>query len=96
MKVGFIGLGTMGGPMALNCRTKGGFEMIVHDLRRETSLPHVDAGASWSDDVGTLAKAADVVLTSLPGPKEAEAVAQPAMEDFGHRLLRRSELADHG
>ncbi len=74
MKIGFIGLGTMGGPMALNCRTKGGFEMIVHDLRREASLPHVDAGARWSDDVASLAKEVDVVLTSLPGPREAESV----------------------
>jgi len=74
MKVGFIGLGTMGGPMALNCRNKGGFEMIVHDLRREASLPHVDAGARWSDDVASLAKEVDVVLTSLPGPREAESV----------------------
>jgi 3-hydroxyisobutyrate dehydrogenase len=76
MKVGFIGLGTMGGPMALNARTKGGFEMIVHDLRREASLPHVDAGARWADDVASLAREADVVLTSLPGPKEAEAVGE--------------------
>jgi 3-hydroxyisobutyrate dehydrogenase len=76
MKVGFIGLGTMGGPMALNARTKGGFEMIVHDLRREASLPHVDAGARWSDDVAGLAREADIVLTSLPGPREAEAVGE--------------------
>ena len=82
MKIGFIGLGTMGGPMALNCRNKGGFEMIVHDLRREASLPHVDAGASWADDVATLAKQADVVLTSLPGPKEAEAVGDVLMTNM--------------
>jgi len=60
--------------MALNARTKGRFEMVVHDLRREASLPHVEAGAQWSDDIASLAKQVDVVLTSLPGPKEAEAV----------------------
>jgi 3-hydroxyisobutyrate dehydrogenase len=60
--------------MALNCRNKGGFEMVVHDLRREASLPHVDAGARWSDEVASLAKEVDVVLTSLPGPREAESV----------------------
>jgi len=76
MKVGFIGLGTMGGHMAFNARTKGGFEMVVHDLRREASLRHVEAGAVWADDVATLAREADVVLTSLPGPKEAESVGQ--------------------
>jgi len=76
MKVGFIGLGTMGGHMAFNARTKGGFEMIVHDLRREASLRHVECGAVWADDVATLAREADVVLTSLPGPKEAESVGE--------------------
>jgi len=79
MKVGFIGLGTMGGPMALNARVKGGFEMIVHDLRREASLKHVEAGARWADDIASLAREADIVLTSLPGPKEVEAVGEVLM-----------------
>mgnify|MGYP003383162726 CR=1 FL=1 len=75
MKVGFIGLGTMGGHMAFNCRTKGKFDMVVHDLRREASLRVVEAGAVWADDIATLARECDVVLTSLPGPKEAQAVS---------------------
>ena len=37
MRVGFIGLGTMGGSMALNAQ-KGGHEMVVHDLRREAAI----------------------------------------------------------
>lgn len=74
MKVGFIGLGTMGGHMAFNCRTKGKFDMVVHDLRREASLRVVEAGAVWADDIATLARECDVVLTSLPGPKEAQVV----------------------
>ena len=75
MKVGFIGLGTMGGGMALNA-IKGGHEVTVHDLRRETAKPHLDAGAKWGDSVRAAAEGADVVLTSLPGPKEAEAVGE--------------------
>jgi 3-hydroxyisobutyrate dehydrogenase len=82
MKVGFIGLGTMGGPMALNACTKGGFEMVVHDLRREASLKHVEAGARWADDVASLAREVDIVLTSLPGPKEAETVGEVLMENL--------------
>ena len=82
MKVGFIGLGTMGGPMALNARKKGGFEMIVHDLRREAALPHVDAGARWADDVASLAREADIVLTSLPGPREVEEVAEALLANM--------------
>jgi len=74
MRVGFIGLGTMGSWMALNAR-KGGFEMVVHDLRRDSAAPHIAAGAKWVDSVEALGREADVVLTSLPGPREVEAVA---------------------
>ena len=74
MIVGFIGLGTMGGHMALNVR-KAGFDVIVHDLRRETADRHVEAGCTWVDSIGQVAEKADILFTSLPGPKEIEAVA---------------------
>jgi 3-hydroxyisobutyrate dehydrogenase len=79
MRVGFIGLGTMGGPMALNAM-KGGFSLLVHDLRREVATEHLKGGASWAENLGDLARSADVVLTSLPGPREVEAVAEPLFE----------------
>lgn len=79
MKVGFIGLGTMGGPMALNVRAAG-HALVVHDLRREAAAPHLQAGATWAEGPRTLAREADVVLTSLPGPREAEAVAEELLE----------------
>ena len=75
MKVGFIGLGTMGASMALNTRTKG-YEMIVNDLRREAAAPHIKAGATWADSARKVAETADVVFTSLPGPPEVESVAE--------------------
>ena len=74
MKVGFIGLGTMGSSMAYNC-LQGGNEMVVHDIRREAATPHLEAGAVWADSPREVAEAADVVFTSLPGPVEVEAVA---------------------
>ena len=74
MKVGFIGLGTMGASMAYNC-LQGGNEMIVHDIRREAATPHLEAGAVWADTPREVAEAAEVVFTSLPGPTEVEAVA---------------------
>src|SRR5688572_24459291 len=76
MKVGCIGLGTMGASMAMNARTKGGFEMIVHDLRRDAAGPHLEHGAKWASSAREVAEAADVVFTSLPGPKEVQAVAE--------------------
>lgn len=74
MKVGFIGLGTMGSSMALNA-IKGGHELVVNDIRRAAASPHVAAGAKWADTPRQVAEVSDVVLTSLPGPVEVEAVA---------------------
>ena len=73
-KVGFIGLGTMGGGMAINMR-KAGYDMIVHDIRKEAAARHVDMGCEWADNVYQVAQAADFIFTSLPGPKEVEQIA---------------------
>ncbi len=83
MRVGFIGLGTMGASMALNARAAG-HELIVHDLRKEAAKPHLAAGASWAEDIAEVGRAADVVLTSLPGPREVEAVAESLLPNM-HR-----------
>ena len=74
MKVGFIGLGTMGRHMAANLQ-KAGHELVVHDVRREAADSHVKAGARWADSPRAVAEASDVVFTSLPEPKDVEAVA---------------------
>jgi 3-hydroxyisobutyrate dehydrogenase len=74
MKVGFIGLGTMGDSMASNIR-QGGYELVVYDIRREAAAPHLAAGGAWADTPRKVAEAADVVFTSLPGPAEVETVA---------------------
>jgi len=76
MRVGFIGLGMMGGSMALNARNKGGFDVTVHDLRKELAEAHLKAGAKWADTVEDAGRDAEVVLTSLPGPREVEAVGE--------------------
>lgn len=74
MRVGFIGLGNMGGSMALNLM-KAGHEVTVNDVRRQVAEPHLTGGAKWADNVSGAAKDVQVVFTSLPGPKEVEAVA---------------------
>ena len=75
MRVGFIGLGLMGGSMALNMRAAG-HELIVHDVRRDAAAPHLKAGATWAVGAREVAEAAEIVFTSLPGPREVEAVAE--------------------
>jgi 3-hydroxyisobutyrate dehydrogenase len=79
MKVGFIGLGTMGASMAMNVR-KAGYDMVVNDIRRDAAGPHLEAGAKWVASAREVAAASDVVFTSLPGPKEAEAVGNEMLE----------------
>jgi len=74
MRVGFIGLGTMGGPMASNVLARG-HAMVVHDVRREAAAPHLALGAKWASTPREVAEASEVVFTSLPGPPEVEAVA---------------------
>jgi 3-hydroxyisobutyrate dehydrogenase len=73
-KVGFIGLGTMGGGMAINMR-KAGYDMIVHDIRKEAAARHLDMGCEWAESIGEVAREADFIFTSLPGPKEVEQIA---------------------
>jgi 3-hydroxyisobutyrate dehydrogenase-like beta-hydroxyacid dehydrogenase len=60
--------------MALNLRAAG-YDIVVNDIRREASVPHLQAGASWAESARHVAEAAEVVFTSLPGPKEVEEVA---------------------
>jgi 3-hydroxyisobutyrate dehydrogenase-like beta-hydroxyacid dehydrogenase len=74
MKVGFIGLGTMGSGMALNV-LKGGHELVVHDINREAVGLHLEAGAAWADTPRQVMEVSEVVFTSLPGPPEVQAVA---------------------
>ena len=74
MRIGFVGLGNMGGPMALNL-IKAGHTLIVHDVRRDAAAPHLERGATWADTPKALAHESELILTSLPGPKEVEAVA---------------------
>ncbi|MGE0059697.1 MAG: NAD(P)-dependent oxidoreductase [Dehalococcoidia bacterium] len=74
MKLGFIGLGTMGGGMSLNLR-RAGYDMVVNDLRHEAAARHIEAGCEWAETPAEVAAQSEIVLTSLPGPKEVEAVA---------------------
>ena len=68
MKIGFIGLGAMGRPMAANLQ-RAGHDLQVFDLRRIEGL------GTWKDSVTEAAQDCDVLFTSLPGPAEVEAVA---------------------
>lgn len=73
MKVGFIGLGAMGRPMALNL-IRGGHELAVWARRADTARPLVDAGAVTCASPAEVARASDVVFTIVTAGKDVEAV----------------------
>lgn len=72
--VGFIGLGAMGGPMAMNILA-GGFRLVVSDIKKETAETHLQRGAIWADNPRAVAQESDVVLTCLPSVEAVEQVA---------------------
>jgi 4-hydroxybutyrate dehydrogenase/sulfolactaldehyde 3-reductase len=72
--VGFIGLGTMGRPMALNVR-KHGHPMVVFDVIEAALAPLVEAGARTAGSPREVAAASDVVITMLPDAPDVELAA---------------------
>lgn len=74
MRIGFIGLGNMGGPMASHI-VEAGHDVTVYDMKKEAAAPQLGKGARWADSPMAVAAASEIVFTSLPGPKEVEAVA---------------------
>lgn len=64
-KIGFVGLGNMGGPMAANL-VKAGHEVLGFDLSEAAVSALVDAGGKAAATVAELAAACDVIVTMLP------------------------------
>ena len=71
-RVGFVGLGNMGRPMAANLRRRQ-VPLAVFDLAPGPVAALAELGAEAAPDVATLARGADVVVTMLPGPREVSA-----------------------
>lgn len=78
MKIGFIGLGIMGRPMALNL-LKGGHRVTVWARRAESMAPLIEAGASAATSAGAAALGADLVISMVAdAPDVAEVMAAVA------------------
>lgn len=73
MKIGFIGTGNIGAPIAGQL-LKAGHGLVVHDVRRANAEPLLAAGAAWADTPAALAADCEVVATCLPGPLQMEQV----------------------
>ena len=73
MKVGFIGVGVMGGPMAANI-LKGGHSLTVFDLDKAAVAKLVSAGAKAAATPRDVGAASEIVVTMLPLPSHVEQV----------------------
>jgi 3-hydroxyisobutyrate dehydrogenase-like beta-hydroxyacid dehydrogenase len=71
MRLGFVGTGTMGAPMAL-CLINVGHELSVYDVRPAATAPLALRGAREAGSPADVARYSEVVFTSLPGPSEVE------------------------
>jgi 3-hydroxyisobutyrate dehydrogenase len=74
LKVGFIGLGLMGKPMALNIHKKG-FELSVYNRTPAKAAEFKKMGISVYSSPAELAANSDVVITMITAPKDVKEVA---------------------
>lgn len=71
MRIGFVGTGTMGTPIA-GCLIRAGHSLLVHDRRPEATAALCEQGAVRADSAFAAARDSEVVFSSLPGPAEFE------------------------
>lgn len=72
MKIGYIGLGNMGAPMAINL-IKAGYDVTVFDLEQSKVDTVVASGARAGESGKTVAAEVDILFTSLPEPRHVAA-----------------------
>ena len=69
--IGFIGTGVMGRSMAGHLASAG-YALEVHNRTKEKARSLLDAGARWHDSAGSVARAADIVITMLGFPADVD------------------------
>ena len=77
MRIGFIGLGNVGGKLA-GSLLRNGYELTVHDVNEQAMRPHVEAGANPSRSVSELVRTVDMVITCLPSVQICREVMESA------------------
>ena len=90
--IGFVGIGIMGQRMCANLR-KAGFPVTAYDVSPAAIQIAAGLGATAASDIPSLARQADIVLLSLPGPPQALAVTEGPQGLLAH-LRPGSVLCD--
>lgn len=75
MKVGFAGLGNVGGKLA-GSLLRNGVDLTVRELDKSIAQPFLDQGAKWAESPADLGRDCDVIITCLPSPAASAAVME--------------------
>lgn len=75
MKVGFIGLGNVGGKLA-GSLLRNNIALTVRDLDKAVAQPFLDQGATWGESPKAMAQECELLITCLPSPAASAAVLE--------------------
>ena len=75
MKVGFIGLGNVGGKLA-GSLLRNGVDLTVRDLDRDVAQAFLDKGAKWAESPKEMVENCELIITCLPSPAASAAVME--------------------
>ncbi|MDX1785771.1 MAG: NAD(P)-dependent oxidoreductase, partial [Roseovarius sp.] len=82
MKIGFIGLGNVGGKLS-GSLLRNGADLVVHDLDAALVAGFVERGAVAGGSPAAMMAACDAVITCLPSPAASAAVMQEMLPEVG-------------
>lgn len=82
MKIGFIGLGNVGGKLA-GSLLRNGHDLTVHDLSAEARDRFAARGAGVADSPAEMMRGCEVVITCLPSPAASAAVMEQMLPGIG-------------
>ena len=88
MKIGFVGLGIMGRPMALNI-LKGGFDLTVWARRAESMAPLLEAGAKGAASAQMTSCASSTASDPAPAPRARTPNSSPPSTGTGASAWRK-------
>ncbi|SEL37729.1 3-hydroxyisobutyrate dehydrogenase [Roseovarius azorensis] len=82
MKIGFIGLGNVGGKLS-GSLLRNGHDLTVHDLNPDLVRGFVARGATAGESPAQMMRDCEVVITCLPSPAASDAVLQQMLPEVG-------------
>ncbi len=75
MKIGFIGLGNVGGKLG-GSLLRNGFDLTVRDLNEQTVIAFIKKVAKFGESPKQMVESSDLVITGLPCPAVSAAVME--------------------